>query len=144
MKTEPEIWNNPRAWILGVAIILLDQGFKHLARQQFFPQTPIIENPSLPFGLDLPGFFNVFLVAGLLGLFLWVQIQYKAFSASTYGFFLVLSGAFSNLLDRLYKGTVTDFLNLGLSMGNFADMAIFLGIILLLWKHHFRKPAHSR
>jgi lipoprotein signal peptidase len=42
-----------------------------------------------------------------------------------------LGGAVSNLFDRLLDGTVTDFINIGISTLNLADVAIIAGIVLL-------------
>ena len=56
-----------------------------------------------------------------------------------YGFVFILGGGLGNFLDRLYrKGIVVDFLNIGLgnirtAIFNVADMAISLGLALLIW-----------
>ncbi len=56
-----------------------------------------------------------------------------------YGFVFILGGGLGNFLDRLYrKGIVVDFLNIGLgnirtAIFNVADMAITLGLAMLIW-----------
>ena len=53
------------------------------------------------------------------------------------GLWLLFAGGFSNLVDRVVHGRVVDFLNVGIGpvrtgIFNVADMAIMLGIALLL------------
>ncbi|KAA3619983.1 MAG: signal peptidase II [Calditrichaeota bacterium] len=56
-----------------------------------------------------------------------------------YGFVFILGGGLGNFLDRLYRdGVVVDFLNVGFgtirtAIFNVADMAITLGLALLIW-----------
>ena len=59
---------------------------------------------------------------------------------SLVGLALVLGGGASNLVDRVARGAVIDFLNVGVGslrtgIFNVADMAIVLGIGLLLFTH---------
>jgi signal peptidase II len=58
---------------------------------------------------------------------------------------LALSGGASNLIDRVTRGAVVDFLNIGVGqlrtgIFNVADVAIFAGIAMLLFG--FRKTQH--
>lgn len=57
---------------------------------------------------------------------------------STIAYSLVLSGGVSNLIDRGMKGSVTDFINIGIGelrtgVFNVADMAIMVGVGLLFY-----------
>jgi signal peptidase II len=63
-----------------------------------------------------------------------------------------LGGAFGNLLDRVTKGYVVDFVDVGLPAGprfwafNVADSSIVLGIVfvtLLLWREDRKPPARA-
>lgn len=46
---------------------------------------------------------------------------------------LIIIGAISNLLDRIYQGAVIDFINFfGLTIINLSDVYIFLGVVWLL------------
>ena len=61
--------------------------------------------------------------------------------ASEIGLALFVAGGASNLVDRLVRGTVVDFLNLGIGpvrtgIFNVADVAILLGIALLLFDRY--------
>jgi lipoprotein signal peptidase len=47
---------------------------------------------------------------------------------------LIIIGAISNLLDRIYQGGVIDFINFfGLTVINFSDIYISLGVAWLLF-----------
>ena len=53
---------------------------------------------------------------------------------------LFLAGGLSNLIDRVAHGSVIDFMNIGLGrfrtgIFNVADVAIMLGVAILIWKH---------
>jgi signal peptidase II len=52
---------------------------------------------------------------------------------------LIAGGAVGNALDRIFIGTVTDFINFHFWPAfNVADSALTIGVILLAW-HAFRK-----
>ena len=54
---------------------------------------------------------------------------------SDFGFGLIIGGAVSNIVDRVFSGGVTDFIDIGLNGSfNIADVAIWLGILILLLK----------
>ncbi len=54
---------------------------------------------------------------------------------------LQLGGALGNLTDRIWRGYVTDFIAVDdFPVFNFADVAITLGILLLLWSAWQREP----
>jgi len=44
---------------------------------------------------------------------------------------LILSGVWSNLLERLWFGGVADYLNLYITIANMADLQIWTGLLLL-------------
>lgn len=123
MRSERLEVRSGNAAFLGILIILADQVSKSLA-------SPGIKNPGLPFGIDLPGFLDFYLVAGLLAIFVSLYVFY--FRKLSWGFVLVTSGALSNLLDRIYFGYVRDLINIGIATMNVADVLIWLGIALLV------------
>jgi len=54
---------------------------------------------------------------------------------------LIWAGGASNLVDRLARGSVVDFLNVGIGplrtgIFNIADLAVAIGIVLLFAAHH--------
>lgn len=112
-----------------VIVILIDQVSKYFARKYF----PVTENPGLPFfGIDLPGVLDVISIILLFGIF--VSYYFKHYRPQiSAGFYFIAGGAVSNIVDRLSKATVTDFINLGIgNTFNFADVAIMIGIGILL------------
>ncbi|GMQ98108.1 MAG: hypothetical protein BMS9Abin17_0614 [Acidimicrobiia bacterium] len=61
------------------------------------------------------------------------------------GLGLVLGGSIGNLADRVFRGdglldgAVVDFLDVRVFTNNFADVALFIGVALLLFSAFFRK-----
>ncbi|HEY9518344.1 MAG TPA: signal peptidase II, partial [Gemmatimonadales bacterium] len=56
------------------------------------------------------------------------------------GLYLILGAGLSNLWDRLLRGRVIDFLNVGIGplrtgIFNLADVALMLGLVLILLGH---------
>ncbi|OGE76106.1 MAG: hypothetical protein A3C85_02385 [Candidatus Doudnabacteria bacterium RIFCSPHIGHO2_02_FULL_48_21] len=121
-------------FFVGVLVVGLDQITKLYAAENF----PIIKNPGMILGINLPGFFDAMLIALLLVLFAVLYIYY--FRRPSLDFVLILAGAVSNLLDRFILGYVRDFIDAGIAMMNIADIAVWLGIIFLLVTN-FRKAA---
>lgn len=114
-----------------VVIILFDQITKALAPRDF-----LVRNYGLPFGFDF-GNLNTFILilsaVLLLGYFFKARKHLEA--KSSFAFILIFSGAISNLIDRIIYGYVRDYLNLGITTLNLADLFIFTGIGLLLFHH---------
>jgi signal peptidase II len=101
------------------------------------------ENPGafLSMGAALPHELRIGIFIVCVSFFLFVTgallLKSKLNILSTIGFSLILGGGVGNLIDRIAKGTVTDFLVMGtdtLHTGifNVADMAIVLGVCLVM------------
>ena len=63
------------------------------------------------------------------------------------GFGSILAGAAGNGIDRLFYGSVVDFIDIKLinfAIFNWADVSINLGIICLLIYSLFDRPSHSK
>lgn len=97
----------------------------------------------LGLGSSLPVHVRTFIFSGLVAIFLLVFLVYiiRSTDISKMGVIasaLIIGGGLSNLIDRLVNnGAVIDFLNLGIGslrtgIFNVADMAIMLGVILIL------------
>ncbi|MBX4188201.1 MAG: signal peptidase II [Candidatus Doudnabacteria bacterium] len=121
-----------------VVLIFVDQVTKVLfsSRDFFFSSGnfKLVKNFALPFGLDFGTMANVvvlFIVYVVAGWFI-----YRMNSTSkivTTGKVLFLSGAASNLADRLIYGYVRDFIDLDLGfVFNLADVFIVLGLAIIL------------
>jgi lipoprotein signal peptidase len=86
-----------------------------------------------PFGLNVGNIGLAFVVAFVTcGIFGFNLIQkYPIYSI------LILSGVWSNIIERIINGYVTDYINLGFGFANFADLQIWVGAIVinyLAWK----------
>ncbi len=85
----------------------------------------------------------------LVGLSIFLMLQWNTASASFIALSFVLAGGIGNMLDRVFHdGRVIDFLNLGLGplrtgVFNVADVAITGGIVVL-WIVSFRTRAESK
>lgn len=69
-----------------------------------------------------------------------VALRRKQLSPSAVGLSLVVAGGASNLVDRILRGAVVDFLNVGIGpvrtgIFNVADMAILAGLVMILLPH---------
>lgn len=76
---------------------------------------------------------------GLFAMFLWYMLSKRTLSTpESWGFALVLGGAFGNLVDRIRFGAVTDFLDLTVihyPVFNLADSFILIGMVLLVMEY---------
>ena len=110
-----------------------------------------VENPGafLSLGASLPpwartGLFTVgaavCLLAGVV-----VCLRQRWPPRAALGLTLVAAGGVSNLIDRMARGTVTDFLNVGIGslrtgIFNLADVAILTGVVLVVWRRARETP----
>jgi signal peptidase II len=127
------------------AVVALDQGTKALAtslvdrgdRVKVLPLLAFenVRNQGVAFGLGGD------ISAALIGATIVVLVGFLVFLAARGGggwrvwlpAALLLGGAFGNLADRVRQGAVTDFIDLPLwPTFNLADVAIVLGVLLLL------------
>ena len=81
----------------------------------------------------------------LLGtLVLAVRYQWSRLAAA--GLILFVAGGLSNWIDRVVRGSVIDFMNIGIGsfrtgIFNVADVAIMAGVALLIADHYRSRPA---
>jgi signal peptidase II len=149
-----------RSAVVIAAVVLLDRVTKLYIRAHFSPWDtyPVIpgffnivhtENPGAAFGMlsDSPGEWRGVLLVGVslavmvaIAVMLWRAPVSSA--TSQWGLSLVFGGALGNVWDRMFRGTVTDFLQFFFGAYEFpafnaADSAITIGAGLLLidlWK----------
>lgn len=155
--------------ILGLlfATVGCDQATKHIARDVLQNNTTFsflgdmirfqhAENPGafLSFGAAMSGPMRFAIFTGLVLAFL-AWAAYKLFRdrasmnwAAILGWTLVLAGGLGNVIDRIVKSTVTDFVMVGVGplktgVFNVADMAIMggIGLLLFLGKEQVAAPA---
>jgi signal peptidase II len=152
-------------YLVAAGALGLDQLSKAVARSALEPGrvVPIIpgffslrlsQNPGAAFGalgLWPPLLVLIGLVAVVAILGLRAQSSRSLLLAGALG--LLLGGAVGNLTDRILFGSVTDFLDFGLSAAgrvlrwptfNFADIALTVGIVLLLYHVFIRERRELR
>jgi lipoprotein signal peptidase len=134
-----------KIFFLGIFLLILlsDQFLKYKVRQigGFY-----ICNMGISFGIQ-HAFLFLGIYLGYIILFLAIVKQIFLKNAShkplfVLGCSLFLSGAFSNIVDRLFLGCVVDFLNPLkdlLPIFNLADIAIFFGALCLILIFYPRK-----
>jgi signal peptidase II len=134
---------------ISLTLIALDQWTKSLVRQNLVlnefwtpvewlaPYVRIVNwhNTGAAFGI-FQGMNNVFVVLAIVIITL-IVIYFPMIPADDYFFRLALSlqlaGAAGNLIDRLYRGYVTDFVSIGrFPVFNVADSCITMGVVVLL------------
>lgn len=108
------------------SLIIIDQASKYLIRHTggFY-----ICNKGIAFGITLPeAVFYVFWIA-IISIFSVLYLKGKHNNA----YVLILSGAISNIIDRITYGCVTDFIDLKFwPVFNLADILITIGVIMLI------------
>jgi len=94
-------------------------------------------NVNIALGIPLKGNFLYFLLIVVVTVVM--AMLFRAYkkkkTIEIFSWTLVLVGAFSNLLDRVKYGSVTDYLNIPFFTAlNLADVMISLGVIVLVYR----------
>jgi signal peptidase II len=138
-----------RAWyrvaLVTVSVLALDQATKALvrssidagSRHKFLPGIDLVNvrNRGIAFGLftENATLLTVLTLAALCLLIVYFA-RHSDRPLAWLPTGLLLGGALGNMFDRLYRGAVTDFIDLPLWPSfNVADMAITLGVLSLLY-----------
>jgi signal peptidase II len=136
-------------WLTGVFITGLDVFSKHLVRTNIDPGQSLMpgsffqivhyQNSGGAFGIfeNLTPVLAVFsAIIAACALFLYASRKVEVFN-SGWGRFtlgLVLGGAVGNLIDRITRGYVTDFIRVdGFAAFNVADSAVTVSVFLIAW-----------
>lgn len=148
-------------FFVALAVIGLDQYTKHWVRQNLAPGTsynpvswlePIVtltyvHNTGAAFGL-FPGMQYVFAGVALVVAVLVVIYHRQLTGDSLFlhlAFGLQLGGALGNLIDRVFRGRVTDFIDFRVwPVFNVADSSVVVGTILLVYYSFFLSKAFER
>lgn len=110
-------------WLLVWFLIGLNLGFSFLIRGIGFT---IVQNTS-PIGFTF-GYGSSLLLLGFITYYL---ISSKIIEKSPILAVLILGGAWSNLIEKLVFDSVADYIDLGFSTLNLADVQIVLGVLFL-------------
>lgn len=126
-----------------VLLVLLDQLTK-LYIYNIKPSFDIIDNfLRLQYTQNTGTIFGLFENSNLIFILLaitlciiialYVKKNVKHKSLQEKGFLLILSGGIGNLLDRIFRGFVVDFISLKwVGIFNFADMYIVIGVVFII------------
>lgn len=143
--------------IIFLLVIIVDQYTKLLVRQEMFlgQSKPLIDgvlhltyvqNTGGAFGI-LRQHTHIFIAVSILviGFMLYYLVREKKKDFfHKFIFSLILGGAISNLIDRVLFGHVVDFIDVLIwPVFNFADMAISVSIVLLIFHTVFKKESND-
>jgi signal peptidase II len=144
-----------RFFLTALFIVGADQYVKHLIRaaMRLYQSIPVIhgvfnityiENFGIAFGLTGQGENSikrwilcfVILAAAAMIIFYWFKYNRKKFMFDV-SLGLILGGAIGNLIDRVLRGSVTDFLEVGYKnltwpVFNVADSSVSVGVALFI------------
>lgn len=124
--------------VLTIFLILLDQLSKYIIRQSggFY-----ICNHGIAFGANFLYFLPLLLVIIFIAVVFWrknlpsKRIDFQTLSVWRPGLILIIAGALSNIIDRIFFGCVIDFINLKFwPIFNLADSLIFIGALIIILK----------
>lgn len=130
--------------ILGIVILVVDQITKLLVIEKSFVIIPnilnftYIKNTGLAFGIGTNNLILIIIlniiILGFIIKFLKERNNQVDFSIII-ALILVLAGGISNLIDRIFRGYVIDFIDVNLldfPCFNIADISITVGIMILI------------
>jgi signal peptidase II len=130
-------------------ILILDQSVKFFIERNFPLHKPVevvgnylritlVYNPGIAFGLNFGDSFPYTLIAILITIFV-IYLAIKEVSyLSFFAYCLIIGGALGNLFDRIFRGFVVDFIDVGINENlrwfvfNIADSVITIAIFLLI------------
>lgn len=135
--------------ILTILLIIFDQVSKLFITNYFevgdsltiinnFLKFLYIKNTGAAFGLFMDNIFILIIITNILLVYLIIElkknINNKVFVISLS---LIISGALGNLIDRIFRGYVVDFIsftlfNKEMAIFNIADIFITIGVTILL------------
>ncbi len=98
-------------------------------------QINFFTNTNIAFGLPLPQFLIIILIIIILIIlsYLWYLALWQQKWLRLLAFSLIIMGALSNLLDRLFFGYVIDYINVFFwPIFNLADCAIVAGVLIYI------------
>ena len=122
--------------ILGIILVLLDQVLKFYFTKHSYYSTffslHLVKNTGMSFGL-MQGKVIIMIIVSFL--FLGMLWRFRnEFKDCKYLLMLLAAGTVGNLIDRIFRGYVVDFLDLGwFPVFNLADAMITAGTIGLIY-----------
>lgn len=120
-------------------MMVLHESFQVLGN---FLQITYVENSGMAFGISIRHMYIITILSVVLTGF---AVAYlfsirNEKNLQPYGIALIVGGAFGNLVDRIFRGEVTDFIDVGIPnyfsnrwwIFNISDAAITIGIVFFL------------
>lgn len=133
--------------LIIITVFVLDQITKYLieinrpSNSFFGVSITYVENTGAAFGI----LKNNVTALGIISMIVAGIIMYSIFSKkkeANIGYALIVGGAIGNGLDRLLRGAVIDFIDLGWWPAfNIADSAIVIGVLLIILVEIFPKKS---
>lgn len=127
-----------------ISLVIIDQiskWFANMYKPSFdvigdFLQIQYTENTGTIFGL-MQDTNTIFIILGvLLCVLIGIYMKYKVprESATEKCFNLILAGGVGNIIDRIFRGFVVDFISLKwVGIFNFADSYIVIGVLFIIF-----------
>ena len=127
----------PKVFFIVLFLVFLDQITKiyfignNIEIFKYFSLN-YVTNTGVAFGL-FHGFNLFFIFISLLVAF-FILYYYNKFDSYKVAFNLILAGILGNLIDRIFRGFVIDFINFKIwPVFNLADSFIVFGVLLLIY-----------
>jgi signal peptidase II len=137
---------------LSVLIVVLDQLTKFIVHSTmnlydsiqvapYLLNFTYIRNEGIAFGIYFQGAETIFIVLPILiTIYLFYLLKSEEFQDkfSQIALFLIIAGAVGNIIDRIFRGYVVDFIDFHLNgmhwyVFNIADSSVTIGLIFLLY-----------
>ena len=135
-------------FVINIILITIDQIFKYyiLINKENLPNNIIngvlnftyCENRGIAFGIGQGGakIFAIITILIIIVALIYVMLKFNKLKRLTlFGIALVISGGIGNLIDRLFRGYVIDYIDFSeivdFPIFNFADICIVVGVIII-------------
>jgi signal peptidase II len=140
--------------LVALGVLALDQGSKAVALARLLPglsvpvlgpvlSLTLVKNPGAAFGLLGRETAALGAFAAAVALLAWWLSGRTRGRSAAWGLGLLLGGALGNLIDRVARHGVVDFLNVHIwPVFNLADSAITIGALWLFWQA-MRQPVQG-
>lgn len=135
-------------FVINIILITIDQIFKYyiLINKENLPNNIIngalnftyCENRGIAFGIGQGGakIFAIMTLLMIIVALIYIAFKFNKLKGLTvFGIALVISGGIGNLIDRLFRGYVIDYIDFSeivdFPIFNFADICIVVGVIII-------------
>lgn len=133
---------NKKHLIFGIVLILIDQILKALMIDKTITVIPgflnftYTKNLGAAFGIGNPVVVLIISILLVVGIII-VITKYKDKITNYIPITMLLAGGIGNIIDRIFRGYVIDFIDVNLfnfPVFNIADICVVLGVIILIFE----------